>query len=88
LKRIFRLKKRPKVTARDHNPDGRDSSDLPENLNGALAKIDENLAEIDLSSSVIELVLHRPDGTLQRKKYRNEKFPDVKYSSLRYAWKV
>ena len=48
-----------------------------------LEKLDENVAEIDLSSSVIELVLHRPDGTLQRKKYRNEIYQN--HSNLAYT---
>lgn len=81
LKRIFRLKKRQKVTV-----DGECTTCEKTALATELDKIDENVAEIDLSSSVIELVLHRPDGTLQRKKYRNENCPDpsdIKYSSLR-----
>lgn len=39
------------------------------NIEGA--RKDDSFAEIDMSNSVIELVLHRPDGTLQRKKYQN-----------------
>lgn len=65
FKRIFRFKKRPKVVSKDQ----RLSKNPIDHLE--YQEIEENAAEIDLSSSIIELVVHRPDGTLQRKKYRN-----------------